>query len=179
MTLDFGSIIAQQFWCWGRDANRAEGNLLVAYGFRRIPSSRPGAGTSYSLSLPPDRSIGLRAGMSCYAERGVGLVKVCRGDPRVGFGWNDAVPEDWWDGADVLTEHVPWSENAARRARYLTAAWALWVSGYEQWVIDIAGGLYRTCCADAWRHPVVAGPALGTAWSEFACRIAGRPARGH
>ena len=25
----------QQLWCWGRDVERPEGNLLMAYGFER------------------------------------------------------------------------------------------------------------------------------------------------
>ena len=43
-------LLAQQCWCWGRDVKRAEGNLLLEYGFtrKRAPQNEPDA-TNYTL----------------------------------------------------------------------------------------------------------------------------------
>ncbi|MCS6801805.1 MAG: hypothetical protein RMM58_01560 [Chloroflexota bacterium] len=135
------ALVDQQFWCWGQDIRRPEGNLLLAFGFER---TRPPAGV---------------LGSSCYRLAGAGREVVLWGWglllvgpaggvflPRHGFAPRPALAPlaaPCWspEGLPPLGDApVPGT------GRWFQAA-ADWIADYEAWVLATVGLAYRRACA--------------------------------
>ncbi len=53
-------LLNQQIWCWGQDIRHREGNLLLAYGFRRHrPPANTHGSSCYELQVNEQTAIRL------------------------------------------------------------------------------------------------------------------------
>ena len=172
--------MAQQCWCWGRDVKRAEGNLLLEYGFtrKRAPQNEPGA-TNYTL----------RCGSATLRLWGFG------------FGWSEAGLNGkcgiyvgrfefaplWWEGEGAPDVHAPphasprgWealhtpqTPLERREARRMLGAALREFARYEGWVSVGFGAPYRCACLEAWGPKERFTPfhEVETRWGDLAARI--------
>lgn len=78
-------MMDQQFWRWGCDVKHGSGNLLAAYGFKRIPPSNqePTTSSAYHLNISTESRLVLRSFAVFYGDDGLGgiLLKRFDGDP--------------------------------------------------------------------------------------------------
>lgn len=135
------ALVNQQFWCWGQDIRRPEGNLLLAFGFAR---TRPPAGvlgsSCYRLRWGEREIVLWGWGLLLAGPAGGVFLPRQGGAPRSALG---PLGAPCWspDGLPPLSEiAVPglgqWFHDAAE-----------WIAEYETWVLARAGLGYRRACA--------------------------------
>lgn len=75
-------MMDQQFWRWGCDVKHDSGNLLVEYGFQRIPPSNQEMESSSAYVLKPSRSarLVLRSFVVFYGDDRLGGLMLKRFD---------------------------------------------------------------------------------------------------
>lgn len=137
-------LLDQQFWCWGQDILRPQGNGLVEFGFSRRPAP-PGTTfpSIYELELSNDRRVVLRGfGLSFRA-----------GDVEVYFERYKFAPMLFPIGRSLsrcwAPQDVPRLEAARSRVRTalatgLSAQCFAWIAEYERKVKLLWGYEYRT-----------------------------------
>ena len=78
-------LMDQQFWRWGCDVKHDSGNLLVDYGFERIPSSNPelDSSSAYCLNPSPATRLVLRSFSVFYGDDRVGGLLLKRFDEHL------------------------------------------------------------------------------------------------
>ena len=163
--LRFGDqLMQQQLWCWGRDVERAEGNLLMEFGFERHrdcaidPQS-----TCYRLDCD-DLHVSLWGFGMFFGRRDLGGLYINRFDFR---------PR--WAPIESLAEGIHWPQELpafARprgmsqwvRARDLWSALLRWIADYEAWVQDTSGPTYRSKTVETWLRPFVRADKMSAAW---------------
>lgn len=160
------SLLNQQFWLWGRDIRRPEGNLLLDYGFAKHPPP-PGVRvpSRYELSLPGHRRLtlwGFGLALSDEAEDGLflGRMKLTpRLTPRLG---------DIWEPAALPALGKPTTPAHWARVRTLMEPALGWIADYECWVESNHGTAYRQECLDAWPRAVCQAEETANRWRRLA-----------
>ncbi len=166
-------LLDQQFWLWGCDIRREEGNILTHLGFEKIKApAETGLSTSqYRCPLSTTCSIALWGFGVCLGEAALGSIFV----PRAGL-----LPRSSHTVVDTVTAWEPaWfdrlSPPAAKRdimpCYQLVELLIDWIAWYEQRVIDIAGPPYRQRSVGAWKRPVTAPDPLPQQWRELGLAI--------
>ena len=131
------ALLNQQCWTWGRDVRRAEGNLLVNYGFEqfRRPDDACG-GTAYRLELTDDSSSprsltlwGFGFYFASAAQTGGIFMNRFNFTPELSETLQLDLP--LWHFDQLPLRYSPRNENEARRALYLLAEACMVVEGYE------------------------------------------------
>jgi hypothetical protein len=149
-----------QCWLWGQDVKRAEGNLLVAYGFERMrPPEGFSGSTQYTLVLPNDLHLRLW-GFGMYIGRGEGIY-INRFDfiPRI------ARLSDAWQGAETMSQ-LRRSYEAG-----LVIQATRWIAAYESWVASEFGLLYRQRTLTGWDKTAIRPNEIAEAWRTLACDL--------
>ena len=159
-----GRLMEQQLWCWGRDVERPEGNLVMAYGFER---HRDCAIDPQSTCYRLDRDelhVSLWGFGMFFGRRDLGGLYVSRFDFRPG-----------WAPIESLAEGIHWPEELPvfarphgrlqwQRARALWSGLLSWIAGYEEWVQQKVGADYRCESVDTWLRPFVRAEKMASAW---------------
>ncbi|MCH2362803.1 MAG: hypothetical protein MK329_17250 [Pirellulales bacterium] len=163
--LRFGDqLMQQQLWCWGRDVERAEGNLLMEFGFERHrdcaidPQS-----TCYRLDCD-ELHVSLWGFGMFFGRRDLGGLYINRFDFR---------PR--WAPIESLAEGIHWPQELpafARprgraqwvRARDLWSGLLRWIADYEAWVQDTSEPTYRSKTVETWLRPFVRAEKMSAAW---------------
>jgi hypothetical protein len=170
----FEALVNQQFWCWGHDIRRPEGNLLLAYGFAR---TRPPAGvlgsSCYRFVEPCFEVILWGWGLLLSGPAGGVFL------PRHGFAPRPALaPLDavCWSPEGLPPLGDP--SDVPAFDRWLRMA-AEWIAEYESWVLATAGLAYRRgCAADAPRATLCFFPeCLPALWRRAGEALAGQAER--
>jgi hypothetical protein len=151
-------LLNQQCWCWGWDIRRAEGNLLIEYGFarHRVPEGVRGS-SMYERQLDHGRLVVLWGFGLFYGDPALGGLFL----RREGFnpqctGWS-ALQNPIWE-VEKMAAHAPATADGWRCLNALTAAALRWIADYEQWVGNTLGNDYRATCVAHWRKkPISAG----------------------
>lgn len=169
-------LLDQQLWCFGKDVDYP-GNLLVEYGFERIP---PPAGSAcpsvYRFDLPMGGRVVLRGFGVFYGEDGVGGVFLFRRDfrplltPGADFPCLPWLPEDLPPLRDANTDELAHSQ-------YLTGVLVGWLRHYERWVWVEAGAEHREDAVAEWREkgrPGVPAGEMSAAWGRVQQDIQGQ-----
>ncbi len=165
-------ILHQQCWCWGCDIRRAEGNLLLEYGFEkhRPPDDADGS-SAYRLDLATTNATHVGLPNFTSAERPM-LRIVLWGfgffysDSRLGGCFlqrykftpklTDAIELSMplWKAAQLPAHDIPRTRHARQRTlRLLTGAFTF-IEAYERWVVGVAGLAYRRRCLAEFKHTV-------------------------
>ncbi|MBH58126.1 MAG: hypothetical protein CMJ82_13195 [Planctomycetaceae bacterium] len=161
----FGSeLMQQQLWCWGRDIERCEGNLLIKYGFERhrddefAPES-----TCYRLDLN-DLHICLWGFGMFFGKREFGGIYLNRFDFR-----------PTWAPIESLADGIHWPDELPSfdrpkgelnwyRARNLWKNQLGWISEYEAWIREVTEPSYRSQTVASWLRPYVTPKEMAAAW---------------
>jgi len=142
-------LLSQQIWCWGQDIESRYGNLLVRYGFQRIPA-------------PPEISS-----PSCYHLESKGTRLILRGfgvfygDDLLGglylgrYGFSPQLAECGKLDRPLFTtaDLPPLSKlrfGEEERCQALLTNLIDWICSYELWIADEFGIEYRRQSVSRW-----------------------------
>lgn len=169
----FKGLMEQQFWLWGCDVRRAEGNLLILGAFTktRPPEDSSVQISRYTKSISPTQTImlwGFGAAID-DSERGVLFIPRYGLRPRCGMCGTDLA--GFWDPTRFLQLPTPQEVCEHETAWLLLADLLRWVSDYEGWVLSQAGLAYRSSSITAWKRPVEPAASLPDLWKELAHEI--------
>ena len=159
-----GRLMEQQLWCWGRDVERPEGNLLMAFGFDRHRDCEfDPQSTCYRLDRD-ELHVSLWGFGMFFGRRDLGGLYVNRFDFRPG-----------WAPIESLAEGIHWPEELPafarpkgrsqwQRARALWSSLLCWIGDYEAWVQEAGGRSYRDETVETWLRPFVRADKMSAAW---------------
>ena len=163
------ALVHQQFWLFGCDIRRPEGNLLLELGFTR---ERPPQGVDGSSAYLLDRGAGrtlILWGFGLFVgEPGLGGIFVSRFRPDPHLMPQPSLPVSVWDAGGLPPRHKPRSPQEWVSARVLLVDALNWITGYEQWVQKTVGEPYRADCLDSWRRAVCTSCELPARWQDLA-----------
>lgn len=148
-------ILDQEFWLFGQDIRRDEGNLLLQFGFskERAPRDTPGSNT-YSLVLDDDSLLTLWGfGFSVWRS-GTGRIFVPRFRLEPVFTKHGRALPPVWRLAHLGETIAPKDADDWRAMAALLVPALQFLSGYEAWVIETAGIAYREHCLLPRGNPV-------------------------
>ena len=159
-----GRLLEQQVWCWGRDVERRDGNLLMEFGFERHRDSEGyDRSTCYRLDQD-DIHVCLWGFGMFFGNRRLGGLYLDRFDFR-----------PVWAPIESLSLDVHWPEDLPdfarprgmqqwRKARELWKESLMWIADYEGWIRDAVGLDYRRECVETWLRPFVKADKAVDAW---------------
>lgn len=159
-------LLNQQFWLWGQDVRRGEGNLLREFGFAHL---RPPPGTqgSHAYFLGEDRlalwGFGLVARWEDASEIYLGRFRF---EPR--FRAGDRRLADTFLPTQLAPLVSPRGEAEWEAALAAVAATPRWIAAYERWVLPRAGAEYRAACLARWKRTASAADEIAPGWDELA-----------
>ena len=154
----------QQVWCWGRDVEFSDGNLLMRFGFERHrDSGTTDRSTCYRLDRDKVHVCLWGFGMF-FGRRDLGGLYLDR---------FDFCPK--WAPIESLSLAIHWPDELPpfarprgapqwQRARELWKSSLRWIADYEAWVRDNVGVPYRCECVASWLRPYVRAEKMATAW---------------
>jgi len=165
-------LLHQQCWCWGWDIRRADGNLLLERGFRKLRPPHPDAGTSTYRLRGHGYALGLWGFGTFYGRPGMGGVFIGRYAEGPLFAESSRPPEDVWLPLSMpaMTElqHVAMPGTSLD----LFAQLLDWVARYERWVQRVAGPEHRAAAIDAWGDKtVVSAHEMAASWHQLSAVI--------
>ncbi len=159
-------LLEQQFWLWGCDIRRPEGNILTQLGFEKIkaPAATGLTTSQYRCPLSMTCSIALWGFGVCLGDAALGSIFV----PRAAL-----LPRSCHTVIDTVTAWEPaWFDRLSPPAamRDVMPCYQLveqlieWIAWYEQRVIDIAGQAHRQRSIETWKRPVPNAAPLEDQW---------------
>lgn len=142
-------LIDLHMWCWGCDVRRAEGNLLLEYGFEKRPAPDPHYRSAYDVPLSPTCVLTLWAWGMWIAEETHGSLLISRDRFRLRAAETaHYLPQARREGE--LPACVPVQNDATwERGCPLLGAACTWAAGYERWVAEHTEPGYRR---QTWAH---------------------------
>jgi hypothetical protein len=173
-------LLAQQFWLFGWDIRRAEGNLLVEFGFQkhRPPDGSRVMASRYTCVFPDQRAVVLWGFGLYWHDPALGGMYL----PRSAFSplvrTCTELPSDAWD-PDHIDGLAPARTVLARDRRRILLLDALgWIREYERAVAALAGIAYRSQAVQGWKRPCGAAIELPSQWQGIIDAVAAIPCRG-
>ena len=163
-------LMAQQLWCWGKDVESPQGNLLMKYGFDR---HRDRGDDLRSTCYRLDKSqlhVSLWGFGMFFGRREYGGLFLSR---------FDFTP--CWAPIESLSLSIHWPDELPnfgrpqgpsqwQRARELWRSALCWIADYERWVLKTFGIAYRRDCVTTWLRPFVAADKNAAAWRFLGLR---------
>lgn len=159
---ELSGLMHQQCWCWGRDIRRPCGNLLLAYGARRVPPPRARRSASSAYHVTRDNAAHI-------ALWGFGVLSIPVAGVPVLLGRYVPFPQVVDSCADIEQVWTP-ADLSTRRFDDAASAWwtiidlCRWMASYEGWVLDVAGPEWRESTTHEWEAAVVPGPEMSGRW---------------
>ena len=154
----------QQLWCWGRDVEFSDGNLLMDFGFERHRDQGiVERSTCYRLDNDELHVCMWGFGLF-FGRRELGGIYIHRFDfsPKWAPIESLALAIHWPAELPVFVR--PSGQDQWRRARILLKALTHWIACYETWVRDTVGVAYRRDCVETWLRPFVRADRMSLAW---------------
>jgi hypothetical protein len=162
-------LVNQQFWLFGHDVRRPEGNILLDLGFEksRPPTESPITSSRYRCTLTSGLTIALWGfGMYLSAHPHTGLFVSRNGLHPFVHTTGDLLATTWnpWD-AGLLRS----AEDASDREviEMLLPQAVAWIGDYEQTILDRYGLDYRIEALAHWKRPCCPADALVTEWARI------------
>ncbi len=171
-------LLAQQFWLFGCDIRRGDGNLLLQFGFEKC---RPPAGSRvtasrYTCVYPSGRGIILWGFGMYWRDPGLGGVYLPRTafDPMIRM--STAIPDAAWDPGHIDGLVRPVTVCEVDRSRHLLADALAWIRDYEVAVADLVGTSYREHAVATWKRPCGRAADLPRQWQTVIDALSASPA---
>lgn len=159
-----GKLMEQQLWCWGRDIEHPDENLLMGFGFERHRDcSTDDRSTCYRLDQD-QLHVSLWGFGMFFGQRELGGLYLNRFDfcPQWAPVESLSLAIHWPDELPVFTR--PRGRPQWQRARELWKSCLLWIANYETRVRSTVGLAYRRECVDDWLRPFVRAEKMAAAW---------------
>jgi CxxC-x17-CxxC domain-containing protein len=170
-------LFNQQFWLWGCDIRRAEGNLLLEYGLvRQRPPEGHAGSRVYRCQLSAEATLLLWSfGIFC-GDLQTGGVYLARYNfaPLASAGFASE-PLPWLPDQLPATAH-PHTIAATQACRRWLQCMVRWIIEYEQWVVTTIGLAYRQACVAAWELGpfTISSERIVSEWHQLEQRCSGR-----
>lgn len=163
-------LLDQQMWCWGCDVRRAEGNLLLHYGFtrQRPPEGKTGS-SAYTFQDQTGHNLILWGFGLFYSEfeRGNLFLKRYEFKPRLALA--STLPTGAYMADQLPVCRSPHTAEEGHLAIHLLAAALHWLGAYERWVMETQGVSYRQGCIRSWHQKsVIRAEEIAATWLELA-----------
>ena len=171
----FTRMVDQQFWRWGCDVKHEDGNLLVRYGFERVPppDRQTASSSAYYLKPHAGARIVLRSFAVFYGDDGLGGLLLKRFDCRpyrTPAAELEIVPHHESD-LPLLVQSAPNDDDWRTLAVDLVEQ----IIAYETWVMRIFGTKYvkKTLTARQ-KRPVASADETEAEWRRLVGQISQR-----
>lgn len=176
---DLGAfLLHQQCWCWGQDIRRAEGNLLLAYGFERTRPPEGRAGISRYRFAHGRVELFLWGFGVALRDQDCGAIYVNRYSfvPR----WVDpgCQLDDTWRVEDLAGNATPRTMRSMRRTRRMLRVLVRSLARYEDWVLREYGLAYRRDVLSEWQRPAILPERMAREWEQMSWRVEDLPLAG-
>lgn len=159
-------LTGQQFWLFGCDVRRPEGNVLAELGFckQKAPGEGPSPSRYHLTNATGDTIVLWGFGLLWTDSTGHGVfLPRHRFEPRSRHGC-EPVPLVWSE-AGIPDLHTPAAVECPRcGAMVLTAL--DWLVDYERHVLSCRGPVYRDETIAAWNRPVGTAADLTARWQR-------------
>ena len=159
-----GKLMEQQVWCWGRDVEHPDGNLLIDFGFDRY-RDRDTDDRSTCYRLERDQlHVSLWGFGMFFGNRELGGLYLDRFDfcPKWAPVESLSLAIHWPDELPAFAR--PQGRLQWNCARKLWKASLLWIANYEAWIRSTVGLSYRRDCVAMWLRPFVRAEKISAAW---------------
>lgn len=159
-----GKLMEQQLWCWGRDVEHPNGNLLIKFGFERHRDcNTEDRSTCYRLDQD-QLHVSLWGFGMFFGQRELGGIYLNRFDfcPYWAPIESISLAIHWPDELPVFAR--PNGKSQWQRARKVWKSCLLWIAQYETWVRSNVGTAYRRECVEDWLRPFVRAEKMSAAW---------------
>lgn len=162
-------LLDMQFWRWGCDVKHPTGNLLVRFGFRRIPSPVPDSSKTsvYVLEDAPSIHIVLRGSAAFYGKDRLGGLLLRRFDSQP-----YRTPSSHLEELPHTPNDLPPLERyrqADQQCPELTRELFCWIAKYEAWIAREVGIQHVEDSLELWgKRPVVEAAELEGEWLKLA-----------
>ncbi|MCA9887114.1 MAG: hypothetical protein KC546_02030 [Anaerolineae bacterium] len=137
-------------WCWGCDVRRAAGNLLLAYGAEKRPSSNPRYHSAYTFRTVTNEVINLWGWGLWIACADKGSLLISRSHFRLRYTQDAVLKPDAWQQRDLPHTGSIQNEHDAAAAHSLLSAALIWIGDYESWVYQHVETDYRERVLKKW-----------------------------
>ena len=164
-------LLEQQFWCWGRDITRPEGNVLLDLGMcrHRAPNLKQGC-SQYTGGGADNATVILWGFGLIYSVPEVGnlFLRRYKFSPLL---VERLPPSPIHDVSDLIGCIRPWSRDCWRVVRLLVRGAASWIAHHEHWVAENLGVAYRESALKVRGKPaVVSAKEMASSWEWLAKR---------
>ena len=163
-------LLPQQLWCWGKDIDYPEGNLLMRFGFERHRDTNTDArSTCYRLDQD-DLHVALWGFGMFFGQRELGGLYLGRFEFCRDWAPIESISLSihWPDELPIFAR--PLGQDQWQRARRLWESLLLWIAEYEKWILDTCGIEYRKKCVESWLRPFVRADRMLEAWQFLGFR---------
>lgn len=165
-------MMDHQFWRWGCDAKHQDGNLLVRYGFKRIPplNRQSASSSAYDLRPRAGAQVVLRSFAVFYGDNRLGGLLLKRFDyrpyrtPASEFALAPHEDSDLPCLFPATPDDDGWRSLAVDLVEQIVA--------YEAWVVGLLGiGYVEETLIVRRKRPFVPADETETAWRRLASRL--------
>ena len=159
-----GRLMGQQVWCWGRDVEHPDGNLLMDFGFERHRDCNTDIGsTCYRLDRD-ELHVSLWGFGMFFGRRDLGGLYLGRFDFCPRWAPIESLSLEIYHPNELTVFARPRGRPQWQRARKLWKSSLLWIADYETWIRDTFGLAYRWECVDTWLRPFIRAEKMVPAW---------------
>ena len=168
-------LMNQQLWCWGRDIECADGNLLVRFGFQRLDKPEGSDSASvYRLDLSPNARVVLRGFGVFFGDDRWGGMFVPRFDFKPQFTLEAGSERTCLVVGRFTSACVTRRDQLAEGQRLLLSL-VDWIRSYEVWIAEVLGIDYRSESLVPWakKHgEITPAEEMATAWRLLGVAVA-------
>lgn len=137
---EWSRLLPVQFAAWDQDRRHPQGDLLVAYGFVRVPPPSAAAGSArYEFRISARAAVALWDFGFLYSRCGRGAVCLDRQEAAALYCPEAGLPDGAWTREAVLRR----ASRTAPAPLYLTKRAIEWISRYEAWRLAQFGFEHR------------------------------------
>lgn len=160
----------QQVWCWGRDIEFPEGNLLMRFGFERHRDRTPVQRSSCYRLDRDELHVCLWGFGMFFGRRELGGLFLDRFDFRPRWAPIESLSLAIHAPEDLPVFARPRGRVQWKPARKLWRAALRWIADYESWIRTNVGVEYRSECVASWLKPFVRAEKMAAAWKFLSRR---------
>lgn len=166
-------LLEQQFWLWGCDIRRPEGNILSQLGFEKVKApAETGLNTSqYRCPLSITCTIALWGFGVCVSDSSHGSVFVPRAGLRPRYCQSTLDTTSAWEPAWFERILLGETNRDLVPCYHLVGQLIDWIAWYECRVLEIAGQAHRQRSIETWKRPVVDHAPLAQQWLQLGLAI--------
>lgn len=161
-------LLGQQFWLFGCDIRRPQGNLLTMLGFEKCTPSTPGTKvpSRYTLSLEHAPTLVLWGFGMLWSDEILGDAFLSRHAFAPMYRSPGRALPDIWEPGGIEGLGRPAGDVETRRCQRLVLDTMTWFGEYERFVVTECGYAYRDEAISAWKWPCGCAASLAGEWSR-------------